>query len=149
MSNRIVNSLIRDLSSFGGLPFYLFLSFFVMLLGELKLFLWLIIGMIISYLIVIIIRIIFYKERPRKEKYNTFIEKIDASSFPSLHSFRITLIFWLFYFNYKSLYITIMVFFIGLAVFFSRYYLKKHFRIDIFWGFILGLVTSFAIVHLF
>ncbi|OIO61904.1 hypothetical protein COY26_01585 [Candidatus Woesearchaeota archaeon CG_4_10_14_0_2_um_filter_33_10] len=146
---KLKTQVVEDISVFGALPFYLFLSIFVMLLGEIKLFLWLIIGLFLAYGITILIRAFYYKDRPTKENYNGFIEKINTSSFPSLHSLRVTLIFCLFGFYYKSVYLTILFFFIMLLVFFSRYNLKKHFKIDIIFGFVLGVIESFIIVFLF
>jgi len=146
---KLKKDVVRDISAFGALPFYLFLSIFVMLLGEIKLFLWLIIGLFLAYGITILIRVLYYKDRPIKENHKDFIERIDTSSFPSLHSLRVTLIFCLFGFYYKSLYLTVLFFFIILLVFCSRYNLKKHFKIDIIFGFILGVIESFIIVFLF
>lgn len=149
ISKKLKKHVVRDISAFGALPFYLFLSILVMLLGEIKLFLWLIIGLFLAYGITILIRAFYYKDRPIKENYKGFIEKIDASSFPSLHSLRVTLMFCFFGFYYKSLYLILLFFFMMLLVFFSRYYLKKHFKIDIISGFIFGVIESFIIIFLF
>ena len=74
---------LRDLSSFGGMPIYLVvmtLAFFYNQLLLSQLFF----GLISAYAITTFFRITYFKNRPEKQKYKNWLERIDASSFPSL-----------------------------------------------------------------
>ncbi len=98
---------------------------------------------IISYAI----KMLFFKNRPIKQSTGTFIEKVDASSFPSVHAARITIIaFWLIiYFN--SIYLRAFTALIWILVIYSRVYLKKHYWTDVIGGTIIALIIN-AIIHI-
>lgn len=94
------------------------------------------------------IKTIFPKDRPRKQKFTTLVEKIDASSFPSVHSARITVLtFWLALISTNIL-LQIFIIAIGVLVAYSRIYLKKHYYIDVFGGIILGVIINLLIYYL-
>lgn len=145
---KIIKDTIESISAFGALPFYVFLSLFFAIIGKEKLFTWLIFGLVFAYLITVIIRSIYYKNRPNKESYKNIFEKIDSSAFPSLHSLRITLILVFISFFYQNINITILFSFLAVGVFFSRYYLRKHDLIDILGGIFIGLVEAFLVIRL-
>jgi undecaprenyl-diphosphatase len=100
------------------------------------------IGIIAVTIISIIIKSLFFYERPDKHKIKTLIDRIDASSFPSVHSARITvLVYW--FVNYTHNIMTHVTFIIiGVLVLYSRIYLKKHYFRDVLAGMILGLIVS-------
>jgi membrane-associated phospholipid phosphatase len=145
---RIINDGLKEASFFGGLFFYIFLSAFVFALGKNILFLQLVAVFILTYSATLLIRFFYYKERPRKEKYTNFIERLDASSFPSLHSMRASAMFVVFHFYFNSLWISELFLSLAIAVFASRYFLKKHFLEDILVGAILGLGIAFLVAAL-
>lgn len=98
---------------------------------------------IISYAI----KMLFFKNRPIKQSTETFIEKVDASSFPSVHAARTTVIaFWLImYFN--NIYLRAFITLIWVLVIYSRVYLKKHYWSDVIGGTIIALIIN-AIIHI-
>lgn len=98
---------------------------------------------IISYAI----KILFFKNRPIKQSTGTFIEKVDASSFPSVHAARITVLaFWLIiYFN--NIYLRAFSALIWVLVVYSRVYLKKHYWTDVIGGVIIAIIIN-AIIHM-
>ena len=103
------------------------------------------VGVIIITLIAMIIKSLFFKARPKKQKTKTLIERIDASSFPSIHSARITfLTFWITAYS-KNIILKIFLVAIGIIVAYSRIYLKKHYLSDVIAGIILGLIVSIGI----
>jgi len=128
---------MRDLTALGGTPFYLLLTLTILFIDQ-RIFIDLIFGFIVTLVIVVGIRTFYFKSRPNKQKYNNFIEKIDASSFPSWHSARI--IFLVFALT-SFLHLRIIFGLIAVGVMYSRIYLKKHDSVDILGGVILGLVT--------
>jgi len=148
MVSRLIKEFIEDTSAFGSLSFFLFLIFLFLILGQIKLAIWLTLGLILSFVFIIIIKLIYFKERPQKKEYKNFIEKIEASSFPSLHSWRIVMILVFLSYYYKSEYLVILLGIIAILVFFSRKYLKLHFWIDIIFGALFGLIMSLLIVWL-
>jgi len=89
-----------------------------------------------------IIKATFFHERPKKQSVNNLIERLDASSFPSIHSARITvLVFWLIVYS-SGIVLKIILVAIGLTVAYSRIYLKKHYYADVIGGIILALIAS-------
>lgn len=142
----ILDLIFEQITNFGGIIFYGFV------LGVLFVFfIWdLLISLFISLLLIMITAILmkhfFFKERPNKQKGKNFIEKIDASSFPSVHSMRIfSLIFWFSLFYKNPIFIFYISFF-GLLVMYSRIYLKKHYLLDVFFGCIFSLLINLAIL---
>lgn len=146
MASRLIKEFIEDFSAFGALPFYLFLIFFFLIINETKLAYWIIIGVIFSFIFIALIKLFYFKERPKKKEYSNILEKIEASSFPSLHSWRIIMLFVLISFYYKSVYMGIFLGIVAAIVLFSRNYLKKHYWIDIVFGAIFGLIEGLVIV---
>jgi len=136
----------RDFSALGSLWLYLLavLIFFMfrnyMLLNKLA------IGLVLMQSAVIIIRTFYFKERPNKYPYKSYIERIDASSFPSLHSARITFLAIAFMNYYNEMIFSILLAALAVIVMYSRIYLKKHDLKDVLAGAILGAIVYFAVV---
>jgi len=129
---------VRDFTAFGN-PLILFILS-TLVLGLDKNLIYILIGLIFIELVSRGIRIFYYKDRPRKEAHNNFLEKLDASSFPSIHSARSSFIFLVLYSltNYPANLLFILLF---LIVGFTRIMLKKHYLIDVLFGFIIGGIT--------
>jgi len=143
----ILKIIIKDISSLGSLVFFGFVICFQFALKNYFLSFKLLISLIIAYLIVIIIRLTYYKQRPNKQKYTNLLEKLDSSSFPSMHAIRIMLIGLFFIEFYKNYLIILLFLIIILMVGYSRYHLKKHYIIDILAGYITG-ICIFLIINL-
>lgn len=143
-----INNTIKEFSLFGSLPFYVFIVLFLFILGYRVLSIKLILGLIFSYFLVFLIRWIYFKDRPKKEKYNNFLEKIDASSFPSLHSMRAVVLSGLISLKLVSLNTLILFGFMMLCVFLSRWHIKKHYLADILFGAVFGLLIVLSISYL-
>lgn len=148
MSNMMMQRAIKNLSALGAVPFYLFLTVFMLLIGNYSTFLHLLIGFAASYGIVIAIRSVYYRPRPKPENYSSIIEKIDASSFPSLHSLRITMMSVILVYSYNSLSSILFFSLVSIAVCYTRYYLKRHYFSDIIAGILIGLIEGFLIIYI-
>ena len=132
----------RDISTLGGIFFYGFILIFLLIINQFALFKKLFLALIIIYFFSIILRYLFFKERPVKEKYTNLIEKIDSSSFPSLHAGRATLYSLFAYFNLEfKLFIFILI--LSLIILYSRIYLKKHYYKDILVGVLIGILSFY------
>jgi membrane-associated phospholipid phosphatase len=136
-------SFMKDFSAFGGLIFYLsllFVTFFYLP----EIFLKLLLGFMIIMGLGVVIRLIYFKNRPHKEKHHNFIEKIDASSFPSLHTARIVLIgLTLINFDLRLSYLMIPLI---LGTSYARIYLRRHDLVDVLGGAVLGIITFFLLL---
>ena len=147
MLEKYKNDFFRDLTSFGGTYFFIFAIILFLLLNEIRIFKILLIGLFLTYIISFVIRFFYFKNRPNKEKYTNFIMKIDASSFPSVHSMRaifMAIIISKFFAN------PIMIIFLllwALIVSYSRVYIKKHYWIDIIVGLIIGILLAFLLLR--
>ena len=147
LMGKIKSMIFEDLSALGGSVFYGFVLLLVLLLGELELFFSLLIGFFFSLLIIILIRTFYFKDRPKKEKHNSYLEKIEASSFPSWHAARAMFLALMFSYLFVNKLMTIFLIIIALLVSYSRIHLKKHDWVDILGGLVLGVVT-FLLVFL-
>ena len=103
------------------------------------------VGVILMYLFTIIIRLVYFKNRPDKFAYRNVIEKIDAASFPSLHAARTGFlsVFFAYYFNNISISVILAV--LALGILFSRVYLRKHDFMDVLAGAVLGVLAYFGV----
>jgi len=141
-----MNEFFRDITAIGGFAASLLL---ILLFISSPLLIPLIAGSILTAGIIILIRIFYFKNRPKKENYTNFIEKIDASSFPSLHTARIVFLAMLFSTHFANQYLTILCTVTAALVSYSRIYLKKHDWWDIAGGVVLGIVTYFLVIKFF
>jgi len=143
------DDLIRDLTTFGGSLFYFILLVLVFVLQELVIFWQLLFSLIFSMLIVVLIRLVYFKPRPNKQDYKNIIEKIDASSFPSWHTARAFIIAFVFIVFFKSNDMTIFLLVMACLVSYSRIYLKKHDYYDLFGGLVLAGLTFYLSTLIF
>lgn len=137
---------LSDLTMLGSLAFYISLSF-VMSFIDYPLFLNLVKGFVILYLIALPMKFLFFKERPLKRKYKKLWEKLEASSFPSVHSARSFLIAGVLFFRLPVL-AGLFIFALAAVVCYSRIYLKKHYMIDVLSGIMLGLFAAIVLQFL-
>jgi undecaprenyl-diphosphatase len=137
---------MKLISLLGTSAFYLIISAAFFLLGQRKVFYELAAGLVLSYVVIIVIRLLYPKDRPIKKDYKNFIEKIDVSSFPSMHSCRAAMLFFLISYNFRNFLLFISLAALAILVSWSRYYLKKHYLPDIVAGFLLGIILSFVVI---
>ena len=145
--NERIESAFRDVSALGSHVFVFILIVFAYLIGLKLLSLQLLVAVVLSYFIIMIIRTFYFRNRPVKEKFNSFFSKIDSSSFPSAHSSRGIIILILLSKYFNNLYLTLFLSFCTLVLIYSRLRLKKHFFSDILAGAILGVVISLFVLR--
>ena len=139
------NDIIRDVSSLGSLIFYFLFCLFLLALKNYFLLKRITVGVIAIYAVVILTRTFYFKERPVRLSHKNYIESLDASSFPSLHSARITFLSAVLIQYFNNAYFTILAAITALWVLYSRIYLKKHDIKDVSAGVALGVLVYFAI----
>ena len=132
-----------DLTIFGSAIFSLFLIVLFSTLGFIDFSIKLLMSFILAYLVTILIRSFYFKERPKKQEFSNYIEKIDASSFPSMHSIRGSIYTTLFFLNFNNTYLISLFFILMIIISFSRYINKKHHLSDILAGLLIGMLIGF------
>ena len=143
----ISSKLFKEITFLGGILFYLFFSLVCLKFLGLNLFLKLILSLILIYFLTFLIRIFYFKQRPRRIFYESFLEKINASSFPSVHAARITFIslFSIIIFQ-PNIYYIFLILFLWILTLYSRIYLKRHYFFDIIGGVILGSLSLITLL---
>ena len=136
---------IYEITAFGGVILYILIALIFLFLGNFGMFYRLLTGLLLIYFIVIIIKIFYFKNRPQKYKYSNFIERIDASSFPSVHGARSAFLAAALIQFFGNFAISIMLILLGAMVAYSRIHLKAHDIKDITAGIILGLAVFFIV----
>ena len=135
---RAVDDSFRDFSGLGNI-FILAAVFAVFIKG--KSLLTAISGIVFVEVLCSAIKLIFSKKRPEYIPHDNFLEKIQSGSFPSVHS-ALIVYFGLTVMHFAGSSLVYAVFSaIIIIVGYSRYYLKKHFLIDILSGYFIGLIT--------
>ncbi len=138
----VFQKIFEELTFLGGILFSLIIFLFFLIKKQFFYSFVLFTGLFLIYFLTFVIRIFYFKNRPKKVRYSNFLEKIDASSFPSVHAARATFLF-LFFLTYfiKSLLITFLLLSLCFLVYYSRIFLKKHDYIDVLAGILLGIVS--------
>ena len=67
----------KDVSSFGGLPLYIFVTLIFLILMVMEVFYQLVFGFLMVYFVFFGVRSIYFRERPKKQKYTNWLEKIE------------------------------------------------------------------------
>lgn len=142
---QVIDIFLKQISELGNLMFYLFSIVLCLILHKFALFIDLMLSLIILMIVMFLFRYFYFKERPKKQSRKTFLERLDASSFPSAHAMRIfSLAFWFSLF-FANILITIYISIIALIVIYSRIYLKKHYFGDVLWGVIFSFIINLLI----
>lgn len=138
----------RDMSALGSSWFIGIIIVISYVLKQNRLALSILIGLVLSYLIMGIVRLIYFKDRPKKEKYIGILTKIDASSFPSAHAMRAAYIAIVTGNYFNNLILTIFLTIIALIVCYSRIYIKKHYLSDVIGGIVIGIIMGLVLMYI-
>lgn len=139
----------KDTTAFGGLPIYIVTTFLAFVLGKSALALQLVLGVVLCYAIAVVIRAFYFKKRPNPEAHRNWLQKIDVSSFPSLHAMRAALLAVLLGRFFSMTALTVLFGIVVLSVAWTRMSMKKHDLIDVVAGVITGLIIGFAVLRIF
>ena len=118
-----VHETIRDITSFGS-PVVLIIILFLFF-GFTSNSLILLTGFIVVEIFCSLIKFFFYKDRPIKKDHQNILEKVDAGSFPSIHSARSSYIFTTIFFLSPYSFIKILAIIILCHPFKSPQYLQR------------------------
>ena len=133
---------LKDLSAYGGFPFYGLIILVFLLIGDANFALTLFVSTIVVTAIVSAIRLVYFKPRPGmpRKKYTAIYERIDNSSFPSIHAARSVMIS--FALISKMPIFTPIAALLIVAVCLSRLHFRRHDAKDLAVGLLIGYVLS-------
>jgi len=144
--DRQKDSFFRDVTSLSGLAFNIAVLLLVLFLGYIELFSRLLYGVVAVIVISVVVRQFYFKTRPKRLRHRTWIEKIEASAFPSIHSARGWLFTVILGDFFGSVPISILLIVLALLVSYSRVYLRQHDGVDVTFGAVLGIFIGFLLV---
>jgi len=142
----ITKDLVEGLTAFGSTAFYGFVIVFSLIYSMYDLAIQLIIAYALSLVIIVIIKSFYFRDRPKKMKAVTFLDRMNASSFPSLHSMRIIMLA-IFCSTYlQNLYVTILSVVLVIITGVTRIVMKRHYVTDVLAGFLFGAVIALVMI---
>jgi membrane-associated phospholipid phosphatase len=147
VSKKILSIILDDFSFFGSLPFYGLVTLVTYFVNP-QLFMRLIYCFIVSIIVVLTVKSVHYKDRPQKQEFTMFMERVVASSFPSTHSMNITILAILIMLAYPLLWVKATSIAVALLVFAQRYITKKHFFTDILGGILIGVAEVIFVIKI-
>lgn len=144
----IIEIALKDFTAFGGLVLYIVFAVLFYFSGHHDIVLRMFVGLLLMYVAIAPLRLIFFRKRPETQKFSNIIEKIDASSFPSMHATRTTFLALQMNSFFQNTMLLIVFTLLVTIVCYSRLYIKRHYPRDIFFGIVLGILIH-SIVELY
>lgn len=168
---------IRDISALGGLPFYIAVMLWFFAANNKAILYELMLSLLLCYAITTSIRLVYFKKRPdadrrpdtqtktkddqmsssslasynqvvmHNQKYKNIFEKIDASSFPSLHAMRAGALGVIVAAFFNNIVITAAALVMIGAVGATRVMLRRHHSIDTTAGIAIGGIIAVAAIY--
>lgn len=129
---------MRDFTSLANPLILVFVPFAV--LGFNRAFYIMLVALLFNEVLGSLIKIVFPKKRPTGQAYKNIMEKIDAGSFPSLHTSRITIVYLTLFYTAVFASLKFLCIVVIVLVGISRVFLKKHYPVDVLAGLVFGLV---------
>ena len=130
----------RDVSALGSFLFLCVMAVFFLFV-DYTVSLNIVVGLAIIEFVGAFIKVVFHKTRPDNQKFSNVFEKIDAGSFPSIHSARVMLLALVIFPFFSSIIAFLLIALFVILVGISRIVLDKHFFVDVFAGFVFGLLV--------
>lgn len=136
--------ILQDTKGLAGLPLYGIIVVISFLVGAINLTVQLILGIAIATLLTIGIRAAYFRRRPDGERYKGIVQRIEASSFPSLHSMRAAVLATILSIYFGNPQFTVLFALATLAVGGARVMQKRHYTSDVIVGLIIGVLIGIA-----
>ena len=143
----MVDLWMRDITSIGGLPIIGLIFLLLVFLEKITIAKQFAVALIISEILIWGIRLVYFRKRPegKKDGFKNLYERIDESSFPSIHAARAAIIAFVLSQN-LPVYPTILLWLTAIGICASRIYLKRHHLSDVLIGFPFGLTIAYLVV---
>ncbi len=137
--NYYFGALMENVTVFGSVFAHFLLLVLAFAIGD-PIFYVLARGIILIYVLTVPTKLLLFRNRPKKMNYKALWEKIEASSFPSVHAARATFMFLALAARFANPVVSAILLATALAVIYSRIYLKKHYAVDVIGGTMIGAV---------
>lgn len=140
-----INATKRDMSAFGNPIILLPLYLLIVGLEHIRIIIpvWILVELIGA-----VIKLIYPKDRPKKRTGKSFIGRIEAQSFPSVHSMRASSFALVFYtLTLNSLMSAILLIMMCVGVGLSRVYRERHDWYDVIGGWLLGGIIAYSYLY--
>ena len=111
--------------------------------------LFLVLGWGLINLVTLVVRFFYFKDRPEKRAFSNLLEKLDASSFPSIHAQRALFLAPALSIHFANAYLSGLFFALAYLVCYSRIRLLKHHGSDVVVGAIVGVLEFYALDYAF
>ncbi|MBI4018216.1 MAG: phosphatase PAP2 family protein [Candidatus Aenigmarchaeota archaeon] len=142
-----LDSAMRDITSLGTIYYFILIAGALFSLGHTQLSYKLAVAQILMYAVTIPAKLLFFRNRPGIMKHSNLIEKIEASSFPSVHTVRAFFVSYMLAAAFGSAALTAALSVLALLVAYSRIYLKRHYYRDIAAGAAIGLIIGYGVME--
>ena len=140
---------VRDITSLASVPIFILLFLLLLSLQEFVLFFQLFFGLVFIFASIVLVRTFYYRDRPNKQLYHNWVERMDASSFPSMHTARAFFLALIFSHFFNQLYATIFLLLLAALISGTRIVMKKHDWIDVSGGVVLGIIACWLSTAIF
>ena len=131
--------------SFFGLPLFYLPAIAALWLFDWRMAIRLAYSLVTIEIVGALIKFFYAKERPEAMPRRNILERIDASSFPSIHAGRVCSVAFFSYKFHPGIPMAATGILFVAAVAWSRLALKKHYPIDVLGGIVLGLASSWIV----
>lgn len=139
----ISQEVIRDFTSFGNPVILIIIS--AIFVGIAIKLLYILLGLMLVEIFCWAIKFFYYKKRPQEEVNDNTPERINAGSFPSLHSARSSFVFTCLLFLSDNIILKILFITLIIIVGLTRISLKKHYLSDVIAGYFIGITLSIVL----
>ncbi len=141
----MLREVVQDTTALGGTPLQVISIVVAWSVGQNHLALQIATALAIAYTITFTVRALYWRQRPDKQKYRNWLSKLDASSFPSLHTARAAAFLWILTAFFQSAALGILGGIVIVIVAVTRVWLKRHWVSDVIVGGILGCLIGAAV----
>jgi membrane-associated phospholipid phosphatase len=145
--SRLAHDWWWETSAFGGLIFASLVFVALLAFKQWHIAFQLFAGLVVVHVVVVTIRLLYFKERPKRQAHRSFIGRIDSSSFPSMHAMR-TALYVPFAAHYGSFWLGLVAVALLVVVASSRLVLGKHDFTDVAVGAVVGCGIGLLALHL-
>jgi undecaprenyl-diphosphatase len=139
-----LSEIAGDLSALGGIPIYGAITAGLLIAGRLNDAVSLILAFILIYAFVILIRSLWFRPRPKPERYSNFITKFDANSLISIHAARAAILAMFVWTRTDNVMLGAFAALLAVLVASLRIYLKRHYATDVVAGLVIGGIALYA-----
>ena len=139
----LYKNFVSDASVLGGLPFYAVLTAYFAATNA-ALAVKMLYALAALFIVIYSVKLLYFKKRPdvRKSRFPSLLERLENSSFPSVHAGRAGLLYMAFFFS-QNIALSLLGVALLASVCGSRIILKRHYAVDVAVGMLLGLIIGY------